>query len=241
VPDPVGVQPVQLPANVADDRGGSGAGRCPVDRRKICRDDHVVPLELERLLETDGPPPRELFVDAALGQVAPPLEGKQEFQDELGAASRRPADGKIREAAVMRPGAPLSCVCGGKTTMNPGAIARQAAADRAELEMERARAVRLENRVRDLGAQLVRAGALQSRANAYREDLERERETNGELRVEVDRLREDLEQARAIVSGLRSLVEEVERENRASGVAAWRVSTGLSGAQSGSWRHDTSQ
>ena len=102
--------------------------------------------------------------------------------------------------------------------MNPGALARQAAADRAELEMERARAVHLENRVRDLRAELVRAGALQSRANAYREDLE---------------------QARAVVSGLRALVEDVERDIRASGVAAWRDSAGLSGPQPGSWRHDT--
>lgn len=98
-------------------------------------------------------------------------------------------------------------------TMPPpyvGAAMRQAAADRLELELERARVVRLENKLRDLNAQLVRAGALQLRANGYREDLEQERETTGSLRVEVNTLREDLEQARAIAVGLSALIAAVE-------------------------------
>lgn len=96
-----------------------------------------------------------------------------------------------------------------------GAAMRQAAAYRAERELERARAVRLETKVRDLNAQLVRAGALQLRANAYREDLEQERVTNGGLRAEVNTLREDLERARAIAVGLRAQVAAVEHENQA--------------------------
>ena len=77
------------------------------------------------------------------------------------------------------------------------------------------RVVRLENQVRDLNAELVRAGAIQLRANAYREDLEQERLTNGGLRVEVGILREDLEQAKAIAVGLRAQVAAVEQENLA--------------------------
>ena len=95
-----------------------------------------------------------------------------------------------------------------------GAVMRQAAADRAELELERARAVRLENRVRDLNAQVVRAGALEVRANAYRNDLEEEKAANSGLRFEVQILREDLERARATVGVLWAQVSAAEEDNR---------------------------